>query len=341
MDKLLEKYLLRSIARAPEKEGGNDDGTGGDGGGGANGNGGAGGDGGGSGGGAGDPGDKGDKSALANAGLFKTRKADGGDKGEEGGDGQPGADGRPAHIPEKFWNAKDKTVKHDELAKAYTESEKRLGELKRSKGVGDDVPEKPEEYFGDEGLKLEGADRFGDAIPADDPGLRAWAEVCQKRGIGKNTAVEIAKDMFRAMNEHAPAPIDLEAEREALGKGADELIDGTFLWLEGMEREKKLGEDDVQVAIDLAATARGIRFLSKMRSLSGEMPIPVVPGAGGKAMSGEEWHSEYRKAVQANDYKRQAELDEIGERINGTEAASGTPYRGIPLQKDVDRSARK
>lgn len=301
------------------------------------------------GGGAGD-GDKGGTSdKLKGAGgLLGTRKqaddkgsdqnadADKGDKGDK-----PGADGRPAHIPEKFWDAKTKTVKHDDMAKAYSALERNFGDLKRSKSLGGEVPEKPEEYFGDQPLKLEGAERFGSEVAPDDPGLKSWGKIAHKYGVGKETAVAIAKDMFKEMNASAPEPIDLEAERAALGDGADEQIDGVFLWADKMEREGKFGGDDIDHVIDLSSTASGIRFLAKVRGMSGERPIPLGLPTGNRGMSQEEWHSAMRDAVKAKDYKKQGELDAISGAIFGTEAASGSPIGGIPNQKDVDRSARK
>jgi hypothetical protein len=345
---LLERLGIR-VAFAPEDDKGanGDGGSDGGGNGGADGNGGAGAGGGGSGGGSSDTGAGGSQqSRLKDAGgLLGTRKAkegsDGGDNGANGGaEPKPGADGRPAHIPEKFWDAEKKAVKVDDIGRAYADLEKNFGKLKREKGVGDDVPEKPEEYFA-EPLKLEGAERFGQEIPIDDPGLKSWGKVCHKYGIGKDAAMSIARDMFKEMNGFAPEPIDLEAEREDLGDGADELVDGVFTWLEAQERDGKLGADDIDVAVAFSNTAKGIRFLNKMRTLSGAKPIPIGLPAGSKGLSQEDWHSEMRAAVKAKDYKRQAELDEMSERIFGNDQASGSPIAGIPNQKDVDRTARK
>ena len=338
MNKLLEKYLLRGITFAPEDEGkgGGDDGKGG--GDGGDDKGGAGGDG---------KGDEGKGSLGAKpGGLLGTRKpkegeGEGDGKGGKQEDAKPGADGRPAHIPAKFWNAETKTVKHDEMAKAYGALEKNFGDLKRAKGLGEDVPESEDEYFGGEGLKLEEAQNFGEEVAADDPGLKTWAKIAKKWAIGKDAAIGIAKDMFKGMNEFAPAPVNIEAEREALGSGADELIDGVYLWLDGQERAGKFGAADIDVAVGISHTADGIRFLNKVRSLSGEKPIPMGMPAGHKGLSQEDWHSEMRDAVKAKDYKRQAELDEMGPAIFGSEASTGSPIGGIPNQKDADRHAKK
>lgn len=346
------------IAFAPEKEG-DGDGSGAGGNGSGDGSGRGDGDGDGKGAGNGNDGDKngaagtgaggdggakgtGQPSKLKDAGgLLGTRKKGEGDgKGDGEGEPKPGADGRPAHVPEKFWDAKTKTVKHDDLAKAYSTLEKSFGDLKRSKGVGDDVPESPEEYFKD-GLELDKeVDRLAIEGP-DDPGLKAWGKIAHKYGVGKETAINIAKEMFKEMNASAPAPVDLEQERDALGANADELIDGVFIWLEQQETGGKFGGDDIDVALSISHTAEGIRFLNKVRSMSGEKPIPLGLPAGNRGMSQEDWHTEMREAVKKQDYKRQEELEQLGPSIFGTESSTGSPIAGIPNQKDVDRSARK
>lgn len=240
-----------------------------------------------------------------------------------------GADGRPAGVPEKFWDASKKAIKVDDLAKAYGELEKSHGNLKRSKGLGDDVPEKPEDYFAD-GLELDkDVDRLSIDGP-DDPGLKAWGEIAHKYGIGKAAAISIAKDMFKSMNVHAPAPIDPEAERQALGPNHKAVVDGVFTWLEGMERAGKIGDADADIVLNLARTANGIKFLNKMRAMTGERPIPIdVPGGASSDMSPEEWQDAMHAAVKAKDYKEQARLEKIGESIFGTEAASSSPLRGV------------
>jgi len=255
---------------------------------------------------------------------------DKGDKKDQQQEDKGGADGRPAGVPEKFWDAKTKTVKSDDLAKAYVELEKGFGTLKRSKGLGDDVPESPADYFKD-GLELDKeVDRLSIEGP-DDPGLKAWGEIAHKYGIGKAAAINIAKDMFKTMNGVAPAPIDPEAERQALGPNHKAVVDGVFTWLEGMERAGKIGDADAEIVLGLAKTANGIKFLNKMRAMTGERPIPLDPpgGGAGTEMSPEEHRDALMAAIKAKDYKEQARLEKIGESIWGTEPASGSPLRGV------------
>lgn len=273
--------------------------------------------------GSGDKGSDGKPSRLAKAGLFSKRSQGEGNQGSDGEDGadqrgEPSEDGRPKGLADKFWDAEKKSIRVDALIKAQTDAEKALGELKRQKGPGGgEVPETEDGYFPDGVTLPETVENL--SVTPDDPGLKAWAKICKKEGIGKDLATRLMTSMFVEMDQFAPAPIDPEQEMKALGKGGEQLVDGLFVWVEGMERAGDLAEDDIEVIEQIMTTAKGARFLAKMRNMSGEKPIPVAPGSGQRGMSQDQWNEEYKAAVKAKDYKRQAELEALGEHINGTE----------------------
>lgn len=264
-------------------------------------------------------GDKEPASRFADKGLGKFRAKE---EGEPADDKTPAGD-RPKWLPEKFKSP-------EALATAYETLETKL---RNSGKINPDdlVPEEGtvEAYFG-EGVQLdEAVDRIG--LAPDDPGLKVAADVFKRYGIGKQTATAIVKDMFKGMNEHAPTPLDPEQEMKALGPNGAAAIDGTILWLEKLDREGKLSDDDADFAIDLMGTARGVKFLNKMRGMSGERSIPMgahIPSAGG--MSPDEWHVAYKAAVSTKNYKEQERLDKISGGVFGTGAASGSPIRGMP-----------
>lgn len=263
-------------------------------------------------------------------GLGKFRQAEeqqGNDenRGEESND-QPvkiGEDGRPENVPVKFWDAEKKEVRLDSMLRAYNALE---AKQTRKEGEGEAAPEKPEDYFpADFALDPE-VDRIG--LEADDPGLKAASKVFHKYGISKTAAMGIVKDMFKEMNQHAPVPVDPAQEFKSLGANAQAIIDANIVWLEGLERDGKLGDADADIAVNLMQTAAGARFLNKMRGLSGQLPIPVSHGAPSASMSPEEWHSEMQEAVKKKDYNRQEELDGLSARVFGNSASSGSPIRG-------------
>jgi hypothetical protein len=270
-----------------------------------------------------EPGKEPSRSEQARAkGLFPAQQVEG--KNEEQ---QPPTleNGRPEGLPDKFWNAKEGAVNVDALAKSYTDLEKELGALKRAKSVGGEVPENEADYFKDP-IKL--PDTVTNAkLEPDDPGLKAWAAACRKHGIGKDLARTLAVDMFVSMNDFIPAPIDPEQERRELGKEGPAMADGLWAWAENLETRGGLSGDDVDIFEGLMGTAKGMRFLAKMRGMTGLEPIPTSLGNGQAAMSPAEWQTAYSKAIKEKDYAKQAELDAIGERINGTHAA-GTSRSG-------------
>lgn len=263
-------------------------------------------------------GDAGNK--LARSGLFGKAGKDGGSGGEGNGDGgdEPAvdADGRPKGLADKFWNAKDKTVNVDALLKSHSDTEKALGELKRQKGPGGgEVPKEAKDYFAAGITVPEAATNFK-GLGSDDPGVKSWADVCKDHGIGKDLANKLMSDMLVKMNDHAPVPIDPDEEFKSLGKNAANVVDGVFTWIDGMATAGDLSEDDVIVVTGLSETANGIRFLAKMRNLSGEKPIPINPGGGVRGMSIDQLDEAYKAAVVKGDYKEQARLDALRDQIN-------------------------
>lgn len=311
----LLRHLRSSVARAPEDERGHDEQSGGgDEGGGDQ---------------AQQPENKGEQggdekpsSRFADKGLGKFRSQEDEEEAGNKGDKQEAGD-RPKWLPEKFKSPEALATAYDELYKKLRDN----GKI----NPDDAVPEEGtvEAYFG-EGVELdEAVDRIG--LAPDDPGLKVAADVFKKYGIGKQTATAIVKDMFKGMNEHAPAPLDPEQELKALGPNGRAAIDGTVLWLEKLDREGKLSDEDADFAIDLMSTAQGVKFLNKMRGMTGERSIPLgahIPSSGG--MSPDEWHVAYKAAVKAKDYKEQERLDKISAGVFGSGAASGSPIRGLP-----------
>lgn len=218
-------------------------------------------------------------------------------------------------IADKFLN-KDKTVNVEALSKAYTDLEKAHGELRRSKGpAGGEVPENAEDYFKAGVTVPDDATNFK-GLGSDDPGVKSWAEVCKEEGLGKDIAGRLMSKMLVKMNDHAAPPIDEEEEFKALGKNAQATIDGVFLWVDSRTASGEFSEDDIAVIDGLSQTANGIRLLAKFRNMAGEKPIPVDPGGGVRGMSVEQLDEAYKDAVKKGDYKEQARLDELRNRIN-------------------------
>lgn len=278
------------------------------------------------------------RSGLLN--RVKAGKGDGDakDAAKEGeADAKPDGpnDGRPDGLADKFWDADKKAVRADALAKSYAELEAAHGKLKRAKGVGDDVPKSADEYFAD-GIELpDEVDRLR-IEGADDPGLRAAANVFHKYGIGRETGINIVRDMMVEMNKSADAPIDPDAEFAALGEHGEATVEGVALWLDSAADRGVMSERDVEIAESLAETADGIRFLAAVRNMTGERPIPLMPGSGPRGMSREQWGDAYKKAVREGDYKEQERLDGMSAAIFGDDPSHGANAVAV----DANRTRR-
>ena len=122
--------------------------------------------------------------------------------------------------------------------------------------------------------------------------------------------------MLVKMNDNAPIPIDQEAEMQSLGKGGPALVDGLYVWVEGLERAGELSADDIDVIEGMVMTAAGVRTLAKLRAMTGEKPIPVNPGPGRSGMSLSQLESAYREAVKKGDIAEQERLDALRDQIN-------------------------
>jgi len=249
---------------------------------------------------------------LQRSGLFE--KPDDGDGDNQGNDdaGDEGDD--DPKVPAKFLD-EDGKPKLAELAKAYSDLEAQHGKLRREKKVVDeDLPDDADGYFS-EGLKLEGDeyDRMSD-LPVDDPGLKAWANVCHENGIGPEKAAQIAKQYLATVNPNLPMPVDRDAEMQSLGKNGPAIIDGVYVWLDGEARKGTFSERSAELIAGLSGTADGIRLLAEMRKMAGEEPIPLIP-SDGNAMNLDQWNAAYSKAINDGNYPEQQRLEKLKDKM--------------------------
>jgi hypothetical protein len=362
MEKLIEQLLGRPF-RAPGGEGGGGDGAGADGGGAQGGNG-AGGDGKGAAGnnGGGADGGKGSPSAAdiaARAGGAFARNSGGkGDANGAGGakDGDDGIDPaskpkggegageRPAHVPEKFWDAKTKSVKVDDAVKAYTTLESEFARLKGEKGWGK-AGDTADAYL-PEGIKFaddKKPDRIREIDAKSDPALGAFRKVAHKHKIPVDVAGALAADFLMELSPNMPVlPTEADILKE-LGEGAVQLRDTLGTWMGSLFDNKVFSESEIEWAFEnFGKDARGVRVLAKLREMMGEKPIPLAPGsAAGDIPSKEEWYAMNRDPRMASDVAFREKVEALGEQIFGSEPA-GTSEAGIgvPPPRKADRRER-
>ena len=208
-----------------------------------------------------------------NAGLDDddpNRTKDAADDTDKGGDLAE----RPGHVPEQFWDKDKGEVRLAALTKSYEDLRKEANRLREDKGKGAAL-ETAEAYL--EGFTLSTTRGEGDDIQnldrvrkfnTDDPALLTFAKVAKK----------------------LPPPIDLDSEREKLGgkETAAVKIGTNKRWLKNLQTSGEINEAELGRGIAFCADALGVQLIDKLRTMTGEAPIPlrggIVPdGAKSKA----------------------------------------------------------
>ena len=230
-----------------------------------------------------------------NAGLDDddpNRTKDAADDTDKGGDLAE----RPGHVPEQFWDKDKGEVRLAALTKSYEDLRKEANRLREDKGKGAAL-ETAEAYLegftlsttrgeGDDTQNLDRVRKFN----TDDPALLAFAKVAKKLGLSKDEFDTGLTDFLFDINAMLPPPIDLDSEREKLGgkETAAVKIGTNKRWLKNLQTSGEINEAELGRGIAFCADALGVQLIDKLRTMTGEAPIPlrggIVPdGAKSKA----------------------------------------------------------
>ena len=167
---------------------------------------------------------------------------------------------RPDWWPEKFWQKDDNEPMLEEIAKSYSELEKKFrnGEHKA-----------PDEYAMD----------VFNGQTQDDPVVGAYVEWASKHGINQEAFNELASNILAfSQNEAEQMQISLEQERSALGPNADAVIKNMATWGKGFVDKGIWGNEDFEEFKIWGGTAAGIKALQKLRSsYEGRVPVETAP----------------------------------------------------------------
>jgi hypothetical protein len=181
---------------------------------------------------------------------------------------------RPEWLKEdKFWDAEKGELKSDLLFKNYQE-------LNAKFSRGDHkAPDKPEGYkvnISDDSKAL----LFGakDADPHKDPLFQKAAEWGVKNKIPQGAMDEFIELYAEATaGEAGKYQIDVKAERQALGKNADAILQNQHEFFTQMYKNGEIGEAELKEAGILFETAAGVKLMQAIRSKYGEQSIPTDP----------------------------------------------------------------
>ena len=82
----------------------------------------------------------------------------------------------------------------------------------------------------------------------------------------------------------------------------------------GVDVLGRITENQIAIMLPETALAGGLKFMARMRDMSGAKPIPLI-SADGKSMSADEWHSKYKEAIGKNDYVEQEKLETLRDQM--------------------------
>ena len=135
-----------------------------------------------------------------------------------------------------------------------------------------------------------------------------------------------------------------EAELGKLGEGGTALMEGIHTWLGGMQARGTISEAEFKEAMELGKYASGIKFLAKMRELTGEQPIPIIPSQEGAELSDEELYAlvgteKYNSEQGERDRVRKLFIARFGTEPGGT-SPKGLGVKTKPMTNKPVRGAR-
>lgn len=236
----------------------------------------------------------------------KKKGGDAGDAGDGGGDGAGDDEGdaeakkrdqavsplhfkaRPDHVPENFWKKDEEGDGGTVELEALTKSHKDLRSRQATKGK---APDKPEDYTFEFTSPVEGMD-----IKTDDLLVTAFRKVAHEEGMTQEQFNRIAGKYSTALINHMKGKIDAgemeqydqDAELAKLGENGKPVMDGVKGWLKGLMTRGMLSEGQFKRLVISGDYADGISGLAVLRSLAGEVPIPLGQPLEGEGMPSDE-----------------------------------------------------
>ncbi len=146
-------------------------------------------------------------------------------------------------------------------------------------------------------------------VDADDPLLAIYTDWAKENGISQEAFDKLGQAFTEIQNNYAQdAQLDLDKERQLLGKNANEIINSNVEWGRGLVAKGIFTEADYEELEILGGTAKGQRIIQKIRGLTGEKEIPVA-SIEGEAPDQEELMMMVQDARYQNDptYRKKVE----------------------------------
>jgi hypothetical protein len=178
---------------------------------------------------------------------------------------------RPEYIPEKFWDADNKSANVEALASSYNALEKKLGQRTEdlTKSIREDLDRErlssvPESYeiTVPEGIPEDIEVNFND----DQPLMNWWKDFAKSKGLNQNDFNDGVKAFINSELSMNPNP---EEEMKKLGDNAKERVEAADIWA-----KKYLSSKAYNKFQELSSSADGIEALEEIMNLNKSTPLP-------------------------------------------------------------------
>jgi hypothetical protein len=203
---------------------------------------------------------------------------------------------KPEYLPEEYWDA-ETGANLEKLMGEFDKQKTSYNELRKKMSQG--KHKAPEKYTWE---------NLGE-VDADDPLLATYTDWAKENGISQEAFDKLGQAFTEIQNNYAQdAQLDLDKERQLLGKNANEIINSNVEWGRGLVAKGIFTEADYEELEILGGTAKGQRIIQKIRGLTGEKEIPVA-SIEGEAPDQEELMMMVQDARYQNDptYRKKVE----------------------------------
>jgi len=162
-------------------------------------------------------------------------------------------DSKPDWLDPQFYNEETGQVDLQGLQKSQRDFRNKTRQNDDAQGVPEDV----NEYSFDHADSLQ--------LDDNDPLVAASKEAALKYGLSKEAYAGFMGEMMSEIgNLNGTAEIDAQSEREKLGANHERVLQDLSDSIDGLVDIGLLGEQDYNAALDVAATADGVRLLNKI-----------------------------------------------------------------------------
>ncbi len=172
----------------------------------------------------------------------------------------------PDYFPKQFWDEKKQEPMIEQMSKSYNDMRKIISQGKHK------VPEK---------YSLETLGDDVDGNPAKDILLNFAKDNNLSQNQFDNLVTDLGVKLAELAPEQQAQSIDVDAEKELLGKNANQHIESMVTWARGFVDKGIWSADDFEEFKVMGGTAKGLKALMKLReSYEGRIPIESQPLEG-------------------------------------------------------------